>query len=291
MNILNINLQKILGESNIHNNDSSKKKMSNLNHSYLIQSNKMKIYKDMIDDELIHKMIEHDINIVEMYGKTLNSINNLPNNVNILILSNCNSTQLHDLPSSITHLYFLNLTGELNCLSNGVKVIYFGDTYNEQIKNLPNSVEEIILGSEFDKEVDYLPNNLKIIKFGSKFNQPINNLPSSLERIIFGTNFNHPIDNLPNSVLYIKFDWTGVFSFDIFRLPSNLEEIYFNNSFSNDICELPNGVKKILLGSSFSKPINLPMNLEKIELCSTYKYLRFIDSIIFNKNIIVKKYF
>lgn len=286
----NSQLEKILGESNIVKNISSPND-KNINKNYSIKANVMKIYSSKIDEELVGVIIEYNINIVEIHNKLSHNIDNLPSNVNVLILHNCSESQLYDLPSSITHLYFVNLLGELNCLSSGVKVIDFGNKFDSNIKNLPYTVEEIILGNEFNQSVDYLPLNLKIIKFGEKFNRDISNLPLTLERIIFGKNFNQDISNLPNSIKYIQFDWVCDFSHQIFRLPNNLEEIYFNNSFSNDICEIPAGVKKILLGANFSKPINLPDGLEKIKVCSKYKYLNLINYMSRNKHIIKELYF
>lgn len=67
--------------------------------------------------------------------KISHNIDNLPSNVNLLILYDCVESQLYDLPSSITHLYFVSLIGELNCLSSGVKVIYFENKFNSKIKN------------------------------------------------------------------------------------------------------------------------------------------------------------
>lgn len=287
---LNSQLEKILGPSNIVKNISLPNN-KNINKDYSIKANTMKIYSSKIDEELVGVIIENNINIVEIHKKLSHNIDNLPSNVNVLILYDCVESQLYDLPSSITHLYFVYLLGELNCLSSGVRVIDFGNNFNSKIKNLPSTVEEIILGNEFNQSVDYLPINLKIIKFGEKFNQDISNLPFGLERIIFGKDFNQDISNLPNSIKFIQFDWSGCFSHQIFRFPNNLEEIYFNNSFSNSNIEFPSGVKKILLGTNFSKPINLPSKLEKIKLCSKYKYLTLINSLSINSNVVIELYF
>lgn len=48
----------------------------------------------------------------------------------MLILYNSIPVQLNDLPNSITHLYFVNFIGELNCLATGIKVIDFGNYFN-----------------------------------------------------------------------------------------------------------------------------------------------------------------
>ena len=98
------------------------------------------------------------------------------------------------------------------------------------------------------------------------------------------------IDNLQNSIKYIGFDWVGIFSHPIYKLPHNLEELYFNNSFCNDICEIPFGLKKILLGTYFNRMINIPSGLEKIKLCSKYKYLKLMN-LMLNKDISKELYF
>jgi hypothetical protein len=122
----------------------------------------MKIYSSKIDEELIGLIIEHYINIVDIHIKISHNINNLPSNVNVLILYDCVESQLYNIAGSITHLYFVSLIGELNCLSSGVKVIDFGNKFNSKNKNLPSTVEEIILGIEFNQSIDYMPINLKI---------------------------------------------------------------------------------------------------------------------------------
>lgn len=287
-----LQLEKILGQTNIYNKYKNTSKCNNRdkNKNFSILAKTMKIYSNKIDETICGAIIEYDINTIEILNKLSHPIDNLPNNVSVLIIHNCVGTHLNDLPNSITYIYFVNYTGELNCLSNGVKVINFGNKFNSCIMNLPTSVEEIITGNSFNKSVDYLPSNLKSIKFGNSFNQHVNDLLPGLEMIIFGHDFNQDISNLPNSVKYIHFDWSGQFSQPIFKLPENLEELNFNSSFSNDVCELPDKIKKITLGTNFSKPINLPKELEKIKLYSKYKYIKLINSVA-KKNICIETYF
>ena len=281
------NLEKILGSTNIYKKSQSEQ-YTHMNYS--IKTNTMEFYGDTIDEKIIGIIIENDISKIIIHKQLLHSIDNLPNNVIILVLYRCNSSQLYDLPNSITHLYFVDLIGELNCLPSGIKLIDFGNNFDSKINILPISMEEIILGNKFNQMVNNLPPNLKSIKFGEKFNQMVDNLPSQLEIIIFGSSFNQSIDNLPNSIKYIEFNWVGIFSLPIHNLPNSLEEIKFNNSFCNEVCELPNGLKKILLGTNFSKPINAPYSLEKIKLCSKYKYLNLIRN-MFSENTIKELYF
>ena len=148
--LVNFNLEKIFGPSNMFKNEIKNSKI-NQNDMYSINLNVLEFYGTKIDDNLINIIIQHNINTIKIHNQLSHSIDNLPNNINILILYKSDSSQLLDLPNSITHLYFVNLIGELNCLSNGVKVIDFGNYFNSELKYLTITTEEIILGNEFNK--------------------------------------------------------------------------------------------------------------------------------------------
>lgn len=277
-NKIDESLTNILGQSNmIKNNKVNNNKNYLYTRDYVIELKCLKVYTDTISDEILKLIDEHEITKLELIKKINHPIDNLPNIITELVLHNAETSQLYDLPNSITNLYLVNFVGQLDCLCSTVKTIDFGSKFNSDVKNLPEKLEELKFGDAFNKSVDFLPECLKIIIFGESFNQNVNNLPNKLERIFFGKNFSQPIDKLPDSVVYISFNWIGKFNQPIFKLPEKLEELYFNNEFNNYICDLPSGLKKITLGSKFNKPIYINKRLEKIKLSRKYKYMNILN--------------
>lgn len=176
-----------------------------------------------------------------------------------------------DLPSSMTHLKFIdNGYGYHNNNNNGkipdnVEHLTFDDNFNMPLTDnlLPQNVKYINFGNMFNQKIDELPANLKELRLGNAFNSKIDFLPCGLTYLYIGDEnvsvntysysydsfgydysmFNQEINNLPNSIKYICFAIASKFNKKIYNLPFNLETIIFGNNYSY-LEELPINEKK-----------------------------------------------
>jgi len=142
-------------------------------------------------------------------------INNLPENIINLRISNHNTNQsvtINKLPSN------------LKLLQLYIKVI------NPLTKmNLPPNLETLMIYGDYDFDFDDLPENLKVLKLGAKINCKLDNLPNSLTTIILENSRLKDVNlnNLPDSVEHI-----GIFrnyNVKIEKLPKKLKKIDFND--------------------------------------------------------------
>lgn len=190
-------------------------------------------------------------------------------------------------------------------LPNSLEILTLPDDYNLPINNLPYSLKILTLGNNFNNSLDYLPNSithlmigrgcLKYFNASCKFNQPINDLPNSLIELTFSDEsiFQKKLDNLPNSLKKIRL--SGYYTGTIENLPDGIETIilgptwlkynektYYPLCLKNKINKLPKSLKKFyyikyyvneefkeldfnnfkLLNKNLKKSYNNPYNFE-----------------------------
>ncbi len=298
-----------------------------------IFSDTIRIYlekKDIIDEKLVKKISKKDKVIFEnsrtnKYFYTLimiwnrynhehfylcdfnSNIDNLPDNINYLILNDSFNTEINKLPKSLKYLELgNNFDNNINSYPDGIEHLVFGKEdmrgIFSNLKILPNSLKTLeIYSCKFNKKIDSLPSNLENLVIGKIFNQPVDYLPGSLEILILGTNFQYPLDNLPsklkklvlNSIHYkenlnnlpesllhleIREKITSV----IERFPPKLECLILNihqknydkYSFNN----LPDTIKYLTINTI--KPLEkIPKDIRLIQLPHNYPYKEDIDKI------------
>jgi len=176
---------------------------------------------------------------------------------------------------------------------------------NGKIINLPEKLENLsicnskcILDYNNLPEIKYL--EIKISDVSKKeFNQ-LDNLPNSIETLVLPRNYNKDLSNLPNSIK----------NFIIKKVDNNYyDERVDNNIFPTKINSLPDCIEYLKIPNKYLKIPNknsktnekiskLPMDLIKLEICSSYflddfsilknysnlKYLKIPNQIVFSQS-------
>jgi hypothetical protein len=195
-------------------------------------------------------------------------------------------------------LKILQIKGECNKpieFPDQLKELQICSIYNHPLE-LPESLEKFTL-ELLEQYYDYslqLPKSLKMLYIDAKFTNPNIILPESLEHLILENKFNHPIQlpkNLKTLEIYGQFNQLielphtlkelivgGMFNMPI-TLPTSLQSFITNGKFNYPIV-FPNTLKKLIIGNGdFDQRINIPPNLDRLEIDTDYKRpIEFITS-------------
>lgn len=91
---------------------------------------------------------------------------------------------------TINNLYYSIFNQNIDDLPNTLEKLSLSDCFNLPVDHLPSSLLYLKFGYRFNQEVNFLPSSLTHLIFGWKFNQQINNLPISLVYLSVGYKFN-----------------------------------------------------------------------------------------------------
>ncbi len=94
------------------------------------------------------------------------SIDNLPNNLDTLILSGEFNQPINHLPSNLKHLMFW-------C------------KFSHPLCKLPPNLESLIfIDDNFNHPIDYLPNSIKNLELNKNYDKLLPNIPTSIEHLV-----------------------------------------------------------------------------------------------------------
>jgi hypothetical protein len=103
---------------------------------------------------------------------------------------------------------------------NHAQIVMYSHNYNEPFDAniIPSSVKVLIFGNQFNQCLDDLPTHIEVLIFPnySDFNCKLDNLPVNLKAVIFGKNYNQPLNLLPSSIIFIEFPLYSQYSTIIF---------------------------------------------------------------------------
>jgi hypothetical protein len=85
-----------------------------------------------------------------------------------------------------------------------LRILTFGNPFDQSVNNLPNFITNLTFGTNFNQSVDNLPNSITHLTFGWNFNQSVNNLPNSITNLTLGYYFNQSVNNLSSNLKIIK---------------------------------------------------------------------------------------
>ena len=108
-----------------------------------------------------------------------------------------------------------NFNQSLNNLPNSIQSLVLGKYFNHSLDYLPNSIKNLVVGNCFSHPINKLPisiENLTILGNDIKLN--IKNLPKSIKQIKFFNNKNNFklfVDKFSNNNNNIKFNITPMF--------------------------------------------------------------------------------
>lgn len=132
------------------------------------------------------------------------------------------------------------------CYPPVLKVIEFGNQFDQPIFNLPESVTAIYMKSCYSYEIKKLPSNLQTFYFEGCYNHFISYLPQNLENtIIFNSRFLNNFIFPPN----LKKLTLSNSNIDLKKLPNSLEYLSFNEKFDQNIIDLPSGLTYLYIGN------------------------------------------
>ena len=207
------------------------------------------------------------------------NIDKYPLNLKVLIL-NSDYNKCITLPEQLEEFICPTIGSEFNqniIIPPNIKLLQFGDRYNQPLNNLPNSLETLILSNKKSiHPLDNLPCNLKTLKLLDALNSNItlDYLPINLTylEIIQYNNIDNKltinIDNLPSSLQTLKIKIIGILIYDnSFRnLPLNLENFYIDDYYDKlDLSYLPDNLKNLYITNCTDIQITkLPSTLEKL---------------------------
>ena len=228
---------------------------------------------------------------------------------------------IDDLPDNIEEIIMNNYYNQpINKLPNKLKSIKFGHNFNQIITNWPINLTILTYGFEFNQDIINWPINLKEVEFGDKFNKLITNWPLNLESIKFSSNnsmnyyinmsttgIEYKIPNYIKKIYGIHQDWIEYLPDNIEKiacvyygykitkypiklkkilfkcicnqvdddffnnLPDNIEELFLDEDFNSTITKLPSKLKKLAFGNVFNKPINkLPETIISLQLGNAF---------------------
>lgn len=164
-----------------------------------------------------------------------------------------------------------------------IKKIQIIGIFNKTLDNLPNELEELIINSDnFNIPINKFPDLLKTFILRSQlFNHKINNFNDKLEFLFIGDIYNHSLNNLPNSLKYLRL--SDRYNLPIDDLNENIKELNLGFGYNEFINKLPKNLRELRISTNFGSDkmrCNLPINLEKINLCNSHYYLLKEEDII-----------
>lgn len=238
--------------------------------------------------------------IVYQYTLFNQKIDNLPNSLETLILSDEFNQQVPNLPHNLINLKFgIKFNQDVSCLPFTITNLEFGRNFNQSVDNLPNSIITLKFGDMFNQSVDNLPNSIKNLTFGDKFNQPINCLPNSINLIVLGYHFNQPLNCLPNSINSIVFGYhfnqpinclvnclthvvLDCYSYNyIDDLHKSIKYLNIYHNLNKPFKKINNSITHLFLGEKFNHPIDMLIGLKFLQIDSfnTFNIQNIINSL------------
>ncbi len=248
------------------------------------------------------------IKLIELSSCEIIELNNLPNTLEILILtlykvnitldflpSSVKILELHDftvhginldsLPSSLEELKLFKNTNnfDLYCLSVNLKILHLPIDYIKQIHMIPIFLEELQIGIKYKFLNDFkICKNLKKIKIGfskEKYNYEISKfnlieIPEIIEELEFGDDFNQDLNTINFLQNLKKLIFGFYFNFNIDDLPNSIEYLILGSNFNNRINKYPSNLQYLKFGKNFSQCIdNLPEGLISLYINENFHHL------------------
>jgi len=92
-------------------------------------------------------------------------------------------------------------------LPDGLETLILSNLFNQRIDHLPRNLKNLILGNSFNQRIDRLPEGLENIKLGKSFNRKITinsdmswTLPFTLKKILLYNTYPH-LNDIPSPYL------------------------------------------------------------------------------------------
>ena len=155
--------------------------------------------------------------------------------------------------------------------TKNIKVIKFGDFYEQTLNDLPTSLETLVIA--YNKQLlDNLPCNLKTLQifYITDNNINLDYLPPSLKFLELNSHVTTCIsivmNNLPQSLQTLELSNISLQNYGFQNLPYGLENLYIHGCDNLDLSYLPDKLKKLHINGTYEQYTvqfsNLPKHLE-----------------------------
>jgi hypothetical protein len=133
------------------------------------------------------------LKILELSDDDKDLINNLPDELEELVLGFKFNLKLSNLPNKLKKLTIHNGSNLLDELPNSLEELVINGMC--ELNNLPNSIKKIkILSFFYDKELNNLPNSLEYLELPNCYRLQIKNIPSNLKTLVCHKNYPYSND-------------------------------------------------------------------------------------------------
>jgi hypothetical protein len=240
------------------------------------------------------KDLPDNITHLELPNRYNKLIDKCPLNLKVLLLNN-NYNKHIELPEQLEEFIcpsICKFNQKISFPSN-IKLIKFGDCYEQPLHDLPNSLEKLVIS--YNKQLlDNLPSNLKTLEIVHIADNTINldYLPLSLTFLELNSHIAKCIsivmNNLPPSLQTLKLFNIRSQNYGFQNLPNGLENLYINGCNNLDLSYLPDKLKQLHIEGTYEEYTvnfsNLPKHLEVFNISNiiinssdTFKSILYFD--------------
>ena len=255
-----------------YNNELYEEFLDDYSYEYIKINNISKYHSDSF------KNISENTTIIIVNYLTREIPNDLPNNIECLIICSSSCKLPTKYPENLKYLYLRCYNQDVINLPNKLKYLHVDGGYNKNVNDLPKSLKFLYVSNGFYGSLEKI--NLKFLKIHNNYKDIINFLPKDLNKLEISTNnsvkiihdkithlyfmSNVPIYDLPDSITHLTFGY--LFDQCVDNLPKNLTHLKFGERFCQPVDNLPESLTHIIFGGFFSRPVDkLPKNLKYIK--------------------------
>jgi len=206
------------------------------------------------------------LNILKIYGATINVLNIFPPNITMLYCSNNSISKIENLPITLTDLDCEN--NNITKLDNLPPRLHSLNCSNNKITSLdklPLTVDFLLCENNLLTSLDKLPSNLYRLACSNNKITRLDKLPANIIRLYCSHNQLSELKYLPVKLEYIDCSFNNINK--IYNLPSNISEINISHNKIDNIDNLSDSIKQI--DCSFNNISNLqklPNALENLTI-------------------------
>jgi Leucine-rich repeat (LRR) protein len=257
-------------EDNIHYDFSHLVNLKSLHcgghdHSQITLPNSLIKFRCHIDKNIKIYNLPNSLKSLE-YHKSLVSLPELPDSLEILICSNNKIEELPKLPNSLEILDCSNNNiKELPKLPSSLKKLICNTNDIKNLPALPNNLLELNITDTFVKYLPILPKSLKLLLCINCSLQKLPELPDSLEILDCSHNFISQITRLPKSLINLNCDNNNIS--ELTNLPEKLITLTCDNNNISELSNLPGKINYISCINNNNLQINekLPRTLKNLK--------------------------
>ena len=118
---------------------------------------------------------------------------------------------------------FNNRIENYKYITSEKSILYFGESFNQELYNIPENVKQIILGKKFNRSLEMLPETIESIIFvpESEYYYPLNHINNNIKELVLPDNYDTKINKFPYNLNRLILPKNYIYEVDEF--PPNLK--------------------------------------------------------------------